>query len=57
MESTRTVLRDQDTPLTLALYVSFELGEKSWTLTYSNGRRSAGRFVHVIGTRLQPRAQ
>lgn len=49
MESTRTVLRDQDTPLTLALYVSFELGEKSWTLTYSNGRRSAGRFVLAAG--------
>jgi transposase len=47
MESTRAVLAIEDTPI--ALYVSFELGDKSWILTFSDGRRSPGRFTLAAG--------
>lgn len=49
MSSTQAVLAIQDTPIEPALYVSFELGEKSWTLTFSDGRRASGSFTLAAG--------
>ncbi len=53
MTSPETVLRDNDTTSGTDLYLSFELGDKRWTLTLSDGssrpepvhgeRRRAGR--------------
>jgi len=39
MTSPETVLRDNDTTSCTDLYLSFELGDKRWTLTLSDARR------------------
>jgi transposase len=44
MKSTQAVLQDKDRALEQALHVSFELGNTTWTLTFSDGRRGPGRF-------------
>lgn len=38
-----TVLQDQDTVIQADLYMSFELGDKKWMLTLSDGRRGPSR--------------
>jgi transposase len=42
MTTTQTVLQGKDTANQGALYMSFELGDKSWKLTMSDGRRGPG---------------
>jgi transposase len=47
MTSHETVLQEQDTTDCVKLYMSFELGDRNWTLTLSDGRRGASR--HTVG--------
>jgi transposase len=49
MSATKAVLRVEDGPLEAALYVSFELADKSWKLTCGDGRRNPGRFTVAAG--------
>jgi len=44
MTTTQTVLQGKDTATQGGLYMSFELGDKSWKLTMSDGRRGPGRY-------------
>jgi hypothetical protein len=44
MATTQTVLPGQDTATQGKLYMSFELGDKSWKLTISDGRRGPSRY-------------
>ena len=44
MTTTQTVLQGKDTATQGGLYLSFELGDKSWKLTMSDGRRGPGRY-------------
>lgn len=43
MTTTQTVLQGRDAANQGGLYMSFELGDKSWKLTMSDGRRDPGR--------------
>ena len=49
MTSPETVLRDNDTTSGTNLYLSFELGDKRWTLTLSDGRRGPSRYTVGAG--------
>jgi transposase len=49
MKSTQAVLQDKDTALEQALHISFELSDKSWKLTFSDGQRRPGRFTIAAG--------
>ena len=49
MKSTQAVLEAKDTASEPALYISFELGDKAWKLTYCDGRRRPGRFSIAAG--------
>lgn len=42
--STQIVLQAQDTGIPADLYMSFELGDKKWQLTMSDGRRGPSRY-------------
>ncbi|WP_457335854.1 hypothetical protein [Rhizobacter sp. P5_C2] len=44
MATTQTVLQGKDKVIQGALYMSFELGDKAWKLTLSDGRRGPGRY-------------
>ena len=44
MTTTQTVPHGKDTATQVELYMSFELGDKSWKLTMSDGRRGPGRY-------------
>ena len=44
MATTQTVLQGKDTATQRELYISFELGDKSWKLTFGDGRRGPGRL-------------
>lgn len=44
MTTNQTVLQGMDTAIQGGLYMSFELGDKSWKLTMSDGRRGPGRY-------------
>jgi transposase len=44
MSTTQTVPQGQDTAIQGELYLSFELGDKSWKLTASDGRRGPSRY-------------
>ena len=44
MSTTQTVLQGKDTAIQGELYMSFELGDKSWKLTLSDGRRGPSRY-------------
>ena len=44
MATTQTVLQGKDTVIEGDLYMSFELGDKSWKVTLSDGRRGPGRY-------------
>ncbi|MBB5464967.1 hypothetical protein HDG32_001061 [Paraburkholderia sp. CI2] len=51
MSTTPTVPQGKDTAIQGQLYMSFELGDKSWKLTASDGRRGPSRFsVHAGDT-------
>jgi transposase len=47
--STQAVLEGKDTTEQRPLLISFELGDKSWTLTFSDGRRGPGRYSVAAG--------
>lgn len=49
MNSTQAVLEGKDTAIQPALHISFELGNKAWKLTCSDGRRHPGRFTVGAG--------
>lgn len=49
MNATQAVLQGKDTAAQPALYMSFELGDKAWKLTYGDGRRHPGRFSLAAG--------
>src|SRR5512145_1862783 len=51
MSSPETVLQNKDTALFADLYLSFELGDKRWTLTMSDGRRGPSRYTVCAGDR------
>jgi transposase len=44
MSTSQTVLQGQDTVIQAGLYMSFELGDKKWMLTLSDGRRGPSRY-------------
>ena len=44
MTTTQTILHGKDTAAAGELYMSFELGDKSWKLTISDGRRGPSRY-------------
>jgi transposase len=44
MKTTQAVLEGKDTAIQPALHISFELGNRAWKVTYSDGRRHPGRF-------------
>ena len=52
MTSPETVLRNKDTAIGADLYLSFELGDKRWTLTMSDGRRGPSRYSVCAGDRV-----
>ena len=49
MATTQTVLQGKDTATQRELYISFELGDKSWKLTFGDGRRGPGRYNVAAG--------
>lgn len=49
MKTTQAVLQDKDTAIEPALYMSFELGDKAWKLTCSDGRRTPMHFTAGAG--------
>lgn len=49
MATTQTVLHGKDTASQGELYISFELGDKSWKLTLNDGRRGPGRYNVAAG--------
>ena len=44
MSTTQTVPQGKDTAIAGELYVSFELGDKSWRVTASDGRHGPSRY-------------
>jgi transposase len=51
MSTTQAVPQDKDTAIPGELYMSFELGDKCWKLTASDGRHSASHYsVHAGDT-------
>src|SRR5205809_6670501 len=44
MSTTQTVAQGKDTASAGELYMSFELGDKSWQVTVSDGRRGPSRY-------------
>jgi transposase len=53
MTSPETVLRDNDTTSGTDLYLSFELGDKRWTLTLSDGRGGPRRYTVSAGAQAE----
>jgi transposase len=49
MTTTQTVLQGKDTANPGTLYMSFELGDKKWQLTLSDGRRGPSRYTVDAG--------
>lgn len=49
MSSIQTVLHGEDTQLPAELYISFELSDKKWQLTLSDGRRGPSRYAVNAG--------
>ena len=44
MSTTQTVPQGKDTAIAGELYMSFELGDKSWKVTASDGHRGSSRY-------------
>ena len=51
MESTQAILEREDMAIERALYISFELGDKAWKLTWSDGRRHPAQSTIAAGDR------
>jgi transposase len=49
MNATQAVLTGEDTAIELGLYMSFELGDKAWKVTFGDGRRNPGSFAVAAG--------
>jgi transposase len=49
MNATHAALQGKDMTVEPALYISFELGDKAWKLTFSDGRRNPGHFTVAGG--------
>src|SRR2546428_12542768 len=49
MSTTQIVLQGQVTAIQADLYMSFELGDKKWMLTLSDGRRGPSRYTVDAG--------
>jgi transposase len=49
MKLTQTGLQGKDTAVVRSLYMSFELGNKAWKLTFCDGRRGPSRFTVAAG--------
>lgn len=49
MATTEAILRGKDTTAQEALYSSFELGDKQWKITASDGKRNASRYSVAAG--------
>ena len=49
MATTQTVLHGKDTATQGELYMSLELGDRSWKLTISDGRRGPSRYSVEAG--------
>ena len=49
MSTTQTVPQGKDTAIAGELYMSFELGDKSWKVTASDGRRAPSRYSVEAG--------
>jgi transposase len=49
MNATPAVPQGKDTAIEAALYISFELGDRAWKLTFSDGRRHPGSYSVVAG--------
>ena len=49
MKSTQAVLEGKDTAIEPALYMSFELSDKAWKVTFGDDRRNPGRFTVAAG--------
>ena len=49
MRSAETALKGKDTAPLAALYISFELGDKHWTMTISDGLRRPSRYTVAAG--------
>ncbi|MDB5930572.1 MAG: transposase [Polaromonas sp.] len=49
MSSIHTVLQGEDTQLPAELYMSFELSDKKWQLTLSDGRKAPSRYAVNAG--------
>ena len=49
MRSAETALKGKDTAPLAALYISFELGDKHWTLTISDGLRRPSHYAVAAG--------
>lgn len=49
MKTTQAILQGEDTAIEAGLYMSFELGDKVWKLTWSDGRRNPGSFAVAAG--------
>ena len=49
MSTTQTVPQSKDTATAGELYMSFELGDKSWKVTASDGRRAPSRYSVEAG--------
>ena len=47
--SHQTVVQDQAAAIQADLYMSFELSDKKWQLTLSDGRRGPGRYSVEAG--------
>ncbi len=49
MNTVQAVLHREDSPQASVLYISFELSDKTWKLTFCDGRRNPGRFTVAAG--------
>ena len=49
MATTQAILRGKDTTAQGELYSSFELGDKQWKITASDGKRNASRYSVAAG--------
>jgi transposase len=49
MNATPAVPQGKDTAIESALYISFELGDRAWKLTFSDGRRNPGSYTTAAG--------
>lgn len=51
MKTTQAILQREDTAIEPALYMSFELADRAWKLTFGDGRQHPGRFTIAAGDR------